>query len=406
MTLTELAYYLRRAVPFVVLSGIIVSILFVTVQIIILTRPQTTVTVAPTPTPAFGRLPGITMPHASALPQGVTYIMDTVEGVPLTATSSAHIYFVPKQTPNLGFREKTAVLAKALGFDEDSTVSKLDNANDTYTLVDRSRRLIVDISTFNYIYSQDFDDESTRHLQTASIPQDDLIITKAKDILRSLNRYPPELAQSSEVVSYIRYQEASGSAQASASIVSDPQDANMVGVDFFPPKISGIDTVTEDYVGSANRVVFIPHAREKDFVVKAQVAVFDRSQDQGSPYPLKSGDVAFADLHAGKGYLIHSNSTNREQINIKKMYLAYLIPDTYTPYIQPVYVFVGEDDFVAYVPALDDRWVEAFVPALTRTQIEPTAIVTSTPVPITSPSPTPTVTPTSAESTPVPIPIN
>jgi len=32
--------------------------------------------------------------------------------------------------------------------------------------------------------------------------------------------------------------------------------------------------------------------------------------------------------------------------------LVYLDPDFYQPYLQPVYLFLGEDQFVAYVPAV------------------------------------------------------
>jgi hypothetical protein len=45
---------------------------------------------------------------------------------------------------------------------------------------------------------------------------------------------------------------------------------------------------------------------------------------------------------------------NQANITIKKMFLAYYDPDEYQPYLQPVYVFVGDNDFVGYVPAVED----------------------------------------------------
>jgi hypothetical protein len=134
----------------------------------------------------------------------------------------------------------------------------------------------------------------------------------------------------------------------------------MVAVDFFPPKINDIDTVTEDFVSSPSRVVFIPQSSEDDFVVKAQVQIFERSEEQSSSYPLKTGDQVFQDLQAGRGFLIQGADalTGKTIVNIKKLYLAYLIPGYYTPYIQPVYVFIGEDNFVAYIPAVIDTWVQ------------------------------------------------
>ena len=396
MTLTELAYYLRRSLPLILLSCIILAILYISLQIVILTRPVSPTVVIPTPTPAFGQIPPISIGGASALPTNMKYIMNTIEGVPLTATSSAKIYFVPKQTPNLGFREKAGVLAKALKFDEDTTTSKLDTANDTYTLVDRTKRLIVDIDTFNYTYSQDFDDQTRQYFVNAEIPSDDQIRSRGQEIFRSLNRYPPELAKGIENISYIAYKEASGSAQASAEIVQDPSEANMVAIDVFPPKILEVETVTEDFVSSPNRVVFIPQKNRDDFVVKAQVSIFDRSDDQNSYYPLKSGQEAFDDLHAGKGFLIQGSDmiAGKSTLNISRMYLAYLIPSIYTQYIQPVYVFIGEDNFVAYVPAVSDTWIQG-----------PLVVPVSSLTPTNSPLPTNPITPTESTYTPTPSPI-
>lgn len=268
--------------------------------------------------------------------------------------------YISSPTPNLGFREKAGVLAKALQFDEVTTTTKLDTASDTYTLVDRTKRLVVDIDNFNYTYSQDFDEETRQFLARLVMPNEEKIISKGQEILRSLNRYPPDLAQGIQTISFIAYKDASGSAQASAEIVQDPQSANMVAVDFFPPKINDIDTVTEDFVSSPNRVVFIPQGGANDFVVKAQVEIFERSEEQISDYPLKTGDQVFQDLHAGKGFFIQGMESinGKNLIKIKKMYLAYLIPGLYTTYIQPVYVFIGEDNFVAYVPAVSDAWIQ------------------------------------------------
>jgi GTP cyclohydrolase III len=39
------------------------------------------------------------------------------------------------------------------------------------------------------------------------------------------------------------------------------------------------------------------------------------------------------------------------------MFLAYLDLDAYAEYVQPVYVFLGNDNFVGYVPAIDDKYL-------------------------------------------------
>ena len=368
MTLTEAAYYLRKIIPIAVLGIIVIFILVITIKIAELAAPVHTDKPMPTPMPAYGQLPEIILPNAGKLPTDKTYSIETIRGVPETATSSARIYFIPKKAATLGFREKAAVLAKALNFDDKTMTTKLDHipgstANktlNTYTIVDKNKRLVVDIDTENYTFTQDFDEETKGLLTDVTIPDEDTIKSKVRTIMDKLGRYPPDLAQGIQTISYITYKEASGSAQASADIVKDPQAANMVAVDFFPPNINDIQSVTEEYFGSPNRIVFIPKNTSSDYVLKAQVQVFERSEEQFSPYALRTGDQAYADLQAGKGFLIQGKEglTNRTNIKIIKMTTAYLIPSTYTEYIQPVYVFIGDEGFVAYVPAVQNSLIQ------------------------------------------------
>ena len=75
-------------------------------------------------------------------------------------------------------------------------------------------------------------------------------------------------------------------------------------------------------------------------------------------YPLITGDEAWNKLVSGQGYIANPPKTGSQAV-IRRVTLAYL--DLYLPsgYIQPVYVFEGDEDFVAYVPAIVDAWLES-----------------------------------------------
>lgn len=360
MTLTEAVYYIRKIVPMAILGGIFLVILFILFKIVELSRPETSFVATPTAAPAYGQLQPPNLKEAQKAPKNITYTMNTIEGVPLTATTSARIYFVPKKSPGLSFREKAGVIAKALNFEEGTTTSRYDQSTETYTLVDRAKRLIVDIDTFNYTYTQDFDLETKKKILDVKIPTEEIIKSKAQDIVRSLGRYPPDIAQGTQAISYIAYKEASGSAQTTADVVQDPRTANMVSVEIFPAKINELNAVTESYVSSPNRVIFIPQEADKDFVVKAQIKVFEKQEDQFSVYPLKTGVQALQDLRDGKAWIVQGGNYLLENstIGVTSMQTAYLVPDAYTQYIQPVYVFIGDNNFIAYVPAILDTWMQ------------------------------------------------
>ncbi len=356
MTLTELAYYVRKFFPFAVLSIILVFIFYVIYKIAELSAPPPQVVVLPTPTPAFGQISLMSFDDVPRAPVGKEYFIDTVSGVPETATVSAKIAFIPAVTANFGFREKASILAKALGFDENTQETKL---NDTiYSIVDKAKRLEFEIDTFNYTFTQDITNENKQVFSSAVIPSEEILKSRALDMMRTLNRFPQEVAKSTQTVTYFAYKEASGSASAATEVVRDPSVANMVEVDFFPPKYNDFETITPKFFTSQNYIVFVPQKSGKDFVVRAQVKVFEPSQEQVSNYPLMTGDAAYNELTGGKAILVAGNINDVQKVNIKRMYTAYLYPDRYTPYLMPYYVFTGENDFVAYVPAILPDWVK------------------------------------------------
>jgi hypothetical protein len=86
-------------------------------------------------------------------------------------------------------------------------------------------------------------------------------------------------------------------------------------------------------------------------ILKAQVQFFEKSNEQVGIYPVKTGAQAWADLKAGKGIIISSPNSSKN-IVIKKMFFGYFDFDSYQEYLQPVYVFLGDGNFVAYVSAV------------------------------------------------------
>ena len=51
------------------------------------------------------------------------------------------------------------------------------------------------------------------------------------------------------------------------------------------------------------------------------------------------------------GFVV-AGTQGQKNVTIKSMKLGYFDPDIYQNYLQPVYVFLGEGDFVGYVPAV------------------------------------------------------
>ena len=134
-----------------------------------------------------------------------------------------------------------------------------------------------------------------------------------------------------------------------------PESANIVEVDFFLPDRNGIPVVTSSYYNSPNYVMYLIN-NSLQTVIKAQIRYFDRSQDQVGLYPLRTAQQAWDDLQKGNGSVVSSQAQEGE-IKIQKVFLAYYESEKYQEYIQPVYVFLGSNEWVAYVSAVSEAYL-------------------------------------------------
>ncbi len=247
----------------------------------------------------------------------------------------------------LGYLEKIALVARTLGF-EISNITRQQEGN-TFSFQGDNQKLTIDNATFNFTYDYDFQEDQSVFTDAVT-PQKSSAERSATDFLKNIGRYPDELAQGKTNTIFMKYDPIENK----VTPLQTSRDANLVEVDFYRPDIEGMPMVTPGYFNSQNYVmmVFYGDSTEKPpKVLRAQIKYFDKSNDQTGFYPLKSGQQAYDELASGSAQVV-SNNSKASKITIKKMFLGYFDPDIYQEFLQPVYVFVGSDDFVGYVPAI------------------------------------------------------
>lgn len=346
MTLTELSYYSRRFLPFVVLFFLILLIFYYSVKLFFIylssTQPKKIYT-----NPIFGKIKKPYLKEASGS-AGFNFILDTIEGRPVTASEAAKVYFLPPTVARFGYREKIYLMAKTFGFD--TTAVKYQLVDKEATFADGRQRLTVDITNFNFRYDYFFEDEPELFSNNL-IPSKKEIENKTIDFLTNIGRYPDELAKGKINVNFMHYD----FAEKKITVVSQSEDANIVEVNFYRPDIEEMTVVTPGFPSSQNYLVFT--FLESGFkVLRAQVKFFEKSEEQVGIYPLITGELAWEKLKRGEGLVITAPGRKKD-IVIKNMFLAYFDPDVYQDFLQPVYVFLGEPNFVAYVPAVADDFL-------------------------------------------------
>lgn len=347
MSLTEVSYYSRKFAPFAIFAFVVVLIFFYSLKLIFLvfTLNQPKVTYI---NPLFKEIKPLFLKKDATTSAGFSFTLDTIEGQPITATDTAQVFLFPPSKFQFDYLPKVYVMAKMLGFDTEVVKHKLINNEAIFQ--DGKRRLAIDINTYNFRYDYDF-----RHdyelVDNAIKPDQEGAQNTAINFLKSIDRYPQDLAKGKTNPVYMFYDKTSSS----AGIIDNPQNSNMIEIDFYRPDVAQYPAVSPSYFNSQNYVMIMTRDSGST-VVSAQVKYFDVSETQIGIYPLITGQKAYQKLLAGEGILV-TGEGDKKNVTIKKMFFGYFDPDTYQDYYQPVYVFLGDNNFVSYVPAVSEKWL-------------------------------------------------
>lgn len=356
MTLTDFSYYFRKYLPAAIIGLVFLFVLyFFFIAFFAYLKSQ-----RPKPlmiNPVFNILPMSQLvdpddPNQKPLsfPANAEFIIDTIEGRAITASDTANVYFLPNTTTKLGYVQYAYLMSKTAGFAPDS---KYSISGKNLTFDDGIRKLVIDVSSFNFEYKYNYENEPSLFVNTF-IPEEQQILEQAKSFLRNVGRYPDELAQGKQHITLFRYD----TITKEFTQVQNAAEANAVEVDFFRSDINTFPILPPKYLFSQNYVVMVFHQdnQEEPTIIKSQIKFFEKTDQQVGIYPVKTGEQAFEDLKNHKG-LVVSPGTNKNPIMIKKMGMGYLDPDFYQQYLQPVYFFIGDNGFIAYVPAIWDQYI-------------------------------------------------
>lgn len=348
MSLTEVSFYFRKFLPLGIIFILVFFIFFYAIKLFFSTLEN-----RPKPiryNTVFGKIAPPTVPNATSS-AGISFVLDTIEGRPISASASGYVYFLPPTATRFGYREKIYVMAKNLGFNTDIIKHKLIGKDAVFT--DDKQTLTADITNFNFDYEYDYKKDPAV-FEEVFIPDENRIKDSAIGFLKQVGRYPEELAQGKTNIIYFNYDQSENVLR----VVERPQEANVVEVDFYRADIPGnpqaFPIVAPTYFNSPNHIIMV-FKTGKMIPLKAEVSFYEKSKNQIGTYPLRSGEEAWEDLKAGNGYILHSNGY--QSVTIKHMFLGYLDPSDYQNYLQPVYVFLGDGDFVAYVPAVSKKYL-------------------------------------------------
>ncbi len=349
-TLTETAYYTRRAINWAILFFFAYILMRIFWSILLSVWLYIFPPKAAPPNHGFGKLPTLAFPQPSATPSGqLAFRLETIEGAVPRASESAAVYFMPKKPPNFLGLPSTQDFAKRLGFDP----NPLAETKTIYRFNDPElslRKMRYDIVSDNFIIRYGFEQDAGLFSQR-NIPPPEVAKAEGRNLLQTYDLYPASLANGRIQTSFLQLRGDTLVLTPSISL------ADAVRVDFFRENIGDMRLLTPDPDEGPVSIVFSGSTMEKKRLLQLAFTFWPIDLQTFATYSLKTSQQAWGELQSGGGYIARYPSKGTTAV-IRTVTLAYYDAIDPQTYLQPIFSFEGDDGFVAYVPAVNPEWVE------------------------------------------------
>lgn len=301
----------------------------------------------PAPTVGFGVLPALIFPENASEPP-TEYILETANGRLPEFPDRANVYMMSFRTPSLLADEQARQLADKYGFIEQPEM--LDQNTYRWSKYQPLESILeVDLVSLNFsIYS----DYKTRPelIAARNLPDKHTAIQAVKTYLRRSESLPSDVATASGSVSYLRV--LAGEVLPAVSL----SDANFIHIalDRVPLAENMVSYNPDGSEGLISAIVS-DSPNLDDQIVELHYRYQPMNKEVIHTYPLKSVAQAWQELQAGQGYLV--SGFQDATALVREVDLGYYESFQDQAYLQPIYVFKGDNNYMAYIQAVESRYV-------------------------------------------------
>ena len=343
MSLTYTAYVSRRIIKYGGLGIIGIALLWtlgkLTFQIYRAIRPPYT-----PPTVKYGILNKMIFPEKDISKKNFSFEFANDE-VP-SFSDQARVYIIHRPNNSILALEEAKKMAKKLDFSDEPIEIRAgiyqfkneDNKTLRINVLDDSFKMA-------YPYLED-----QMLLSPKSMPNKEEAISKASASLNSAGKLTEVLENGEKVVSYLKIGENG------LKSTSSQAEANVAKVSFYREKLNELKILSKNVDEASVSVLVSGSDVSEKKIIEINYKELNLDREAYSTYPIKTSSEAIADLQSGNYWPV--SDTDKGNVVIRDLYLAYFEPVTLTNYLQPIFVFVGDNDFVAYVPAVSDSYTD------------------------------------------------
>jgi len=344
-TLTQTSIIARKIIRYTIYAVILIIIGRVTIKTGVRVYRYFFPPPPPPATVAFGKLPSLPFPEEE-FKKNLTFSLETPEGDLPKLLDQAKVYFMPKTSPSLLSLDVAKSKAKLLRFSPEA--KKISETNYLFSHPRAPSSLKMNIVSGSFSIS--FDLRSEPSVLQSRPPAPEAAASIARSYLSSAGLLPEDLSGPT-THEFLRIEENEFIPALSLS------EANFIKVNFYRREFDDLSSLTAD-PEEANVWLLISGAaaREKQ-IIAAEYNYLPVDAERFATYPIKKASTAWEELQAGSAYIASPKDVEEgEFVTIRRVYLAYYDPPTAAEFYQPIIVFEGNDDFVAYVPAVTSEY--------------------------------------------------
>ena len=346
-TLTETAYYSRKTIKYGIIS-LVCFIIFRAVFIFALDEWKKAH--PPPPPPAnkcFGNIPAIKFPEKGTNPP-FSPSRETVASQIPTPPYTFKVFLIPKLTSTFDTWKNAKNWAKKLGFTADP------EEPDPYTYIFKTQSfpqttLKRDVLTDNFFYGYDYQNDLTL-VGKNNAPSKETAIRDAKAFLTQANVFVQDLVSGTQEIAFLKFVPPNLEPAISLS------EADFTLVNFFRADLDGYKVLPPNPKKSLVSVLVSGDIDPQKKILETNYTHYLIKDSTFCTYPLKPLEQAWQELEKNQAYLANFGQNLDGQVKIRKIYLAYFDPPDHQPYLEPIYVFEGDRDFIAYISALDPNY--------------------------------------------------
>lgn len=341
VSLTSASQFSKKSSVWFAIS---IAALLVLIVLFIFGKSIFTSLVPPIPLPAtvaFGKIPAFNIENGIRTTAGSTFVLQTISGDLPNLPTQAKVFATREDVPSFSAADEVKKMARGAGFFEDS--SQISGGIVRFTSSEKpDKTLNVDTLSGNFDLQSDY----TEEVKLAQNKLIDLNTVKntANSFFAHFNLNPAEYPTEKIKDKKYRFE------NSNLIEVNALAGANVIEIDYYPADLDKLPVIPAHFDKSDIYALIVG-----DEVVVAKMQNLKLERNKFATYPLKGVAAAFEDLKAGRGYLNLRASTN--EIGIRDVKLGYVIDDS-REFLQPVYLFYGFGDLIAYVPALNNNWVQ------------------------------------------------